>query len=463
MSVFMLDTDSVSSAKSSMDSIVSQIDSIASSVSSYDTSCDDFDFSSAKSVIASNIEAFGVKIKNTSAVMDSVVSSHTTLQNSLKFQSTEEKVQEQAQQQQENGYSNGYTYSPGYVSSSSSSGGYRNSASSSSKRPVVSNETTTDTSDVREITTRVSKVDHQVVDTNSITADAKDIFDKIEYNEAGYALFGGMFVIACSTTFGKVGEILEFTMKDGSKVRCIVGQTLEDAEGEIRFFVNDQWKEDGEDNVPNDFVDQIDKIHNYGESASGSTNIDLTKLPAIGEYTSKWSVLDDEWTVVTTKISVPDYLKVIASNHITQNSDTEKYGDYCLAFAYVHASNMYNGVTTDTNVSAGNYKHASEFSSFYSDSKTETLQKIYSEILQGRPVVMQVNGNKAGTSRHFVTVVGFRNSITDPSALTEEDLLIVDSWDGKVERMDLSSSRFMTTGSQTGKKYSGYYLRTLKA
>ena len=58
--------------------------------------------------------------------------------------------------------------------------------------------------------------------------------------------------------------------------------------------------------------------------------------------------------------------------------------------------------------------------------------------------------------------LGFKNGITDPSKLTEDDLLIIDSWDGKVERMDQSNSRFFTTGRACHKDYSGYYLRILK-
>ena len=83
--------------------------------------------------------------------------------------------------------------------------------------------------------------------------------------------------------------------------------------------------------------------------------------------------------------------------------------------------------------------------------------------MSGRPVVLQVNGNKAGTSRHFVTVVGFKDVITDPTKLTEKDLLIIDSWDGKIERMDTSTSRFMTSGADCHKDYSGYRLRVLKS
>ena len=75
---------------------------------------------------------------------------------------------------------------------------------------------------------------------------------------------------------------------------------------------------------------------------------------------------------------------------------------------------------------------------------------------------MQVNGNTQGTSRHFVTVVGVKSDVKSAQDVKESDLLILDSWDCNLERMDTDSSRFMTTGSQTHKSYSGYYLRLLK-
>ena len=241
-------------------------------------------------------------------------------------------------------------------------------------------------------------------------------------------------------------------------MRCVVGQNIETT-GEIHFIVNDSWKSDNTSNTTNGLLEKINKVYNYGVGAAIST----ADLPKVGEHTTSLSTLEDEWTVVKTQLSVEDYEKLVASKRITQNSDTDKYGDYCLAFSYVHAYDMYKGDTTDTAADAGNYKHSGAFESFYSDSKAETLAKIYSEIVNGRPVVMQVNGSTDGSSRHFVTCVGFRKSVTDLAALTEKDLLILDSWDGKVERMDQTKSRFMTTGKQTGKTYTGYYLRTLKA
>ena len=196
-------------------------------------------------------------------------------------------------------------------------------------------------------------------------------------------------------------------------------------------------------------------------TTSPASSVDVSSLPAVGQNTQKWDTLGDSWTIATTKADVPGYSSYVQGK-ISQNADSSKYGDKCLSFAETHAYALYTGNTNDSADSASKYPHGGAFTSWFSDSKEDTLKKVYSEVVQGKPVVIQVNGNKAGTSRHFVTVVGFRNSITDASALTEKDLLIIDSWDGKLERMDQANSRFMVTGAQCHKNYTGYYLRVLK-
>lgn len=174
------------------------------------------------------------------------------------------------------------------------------------------------------------------------------------------------------------------------------------------------------------------------------------------------SLLNENWKVVNTKLGVSEYATEAYNKGIRQNSNPSRYGDYCLAFSYVHASNLYNGEVDANAECAYKWNHAAEFYDYFNDNKQETLKTIYNQVAQGKPVVMQVNGNKTGTSRHFVTVVGVKSNVTNANNVKESDLLILDSWDGQLERMDTSTSRFMTTGSQTKKTYSGYYLRILK-
>lgn len=175
------------------------------------------------------------------------------------------------------------------------------------------------------------------------------------------------------------------------------------------------------------------------------------------------NVLGCDWKVVDTSISVQDYYNHVKANGICQDTDPSIYGDYCLAFAYIHASNMKNGNTSDGAGEASNYAHAGEFDTYITDNKSEMLGKVYDELNKGNPVILQVNGNSEGTCRHFVTVVGYKNTVTSAANLTENDLLILDSWDGELERMDTDYSRFLTTGAQCGKEYSGYRLQVLKS
>ena len=197
----------------------------------------------------------------------------------------------------------------------------------------------------------------------------------------------------------------------------------------------------------NDNMEDI-QISSTGSSLDDANCVDL-------------SLLDTNWKIVNTPINVAEYASIAYNKGIRQNSNTERYGDLCLAFSYVHASNLVTADTSDNAESAYNWKHAGEFHDYFNDNKQETLETIYNEIAEGKPVIMQVNGNKTGTCRHFVTVVGIKSDVKSAQNLQESDLLILDSWDGQLERMDTSSSRFMTTGSQTGKSYSGYYLKQM--
>lgn len=194
------------------------------------------------------------------------------------------------------------------------------------------------------------------------------------------------------------------------------------------------------------------------EGSKSSSKFDFSSNKNVKKYTK----FNKNWVVVDTKFGIDEYQSYAYSKGIRQDSNSARYGDLCLAFSYVHASNLKSGSKGDNAETAFNWGHAGEFKDYFSDSKSTTLKTIYNEITKGNPVILQVNGNQQGTCRHFVTVVGFKDTVSSASQLKESDLLILDSWDGQIETMDSSSSRFMTTGSQTGKSYSGYYLRICK-
>ena len=145
------------------------------------------------------------------------------------------------------------------------------------------------------------------------------------------------------------------------------------------------------------------------------------------------------------------------SNQIIKGGAGTGFGhpDKCLSFAYSYGKWIDNSTNTPKNGTAGDYPDAGGYEA-HTGSKEDMLSMIKSELDEGNPVVLQVNGNKAGTSRHYVTVVGYRSDAG--STLEERDLLIIDTYDGKIEGMGDNGTRFMITGEACHKKYSGYQI-----
>lgn len=189
-----------------------------------------------------------------------------------------------------------------------------------------------------------------------------------------------------------------------------------------------------------------------------STSTTPSTTPTVSEPPAGQARYGD-YIIINSKISVVDFAKATA-NKVSQNAG--KYSDLCLSFAYYHAYKLFQGASLSS-LSARNaskYQYASSFKQIEDDNMSVIVGHIYDYINVNKPVVLQVNGNKAGTSRHYVTVVGYRSGISRDD-LTGKDLLIIDSYDGKLETMDTSSSRFMMTGHARGSDY-GYQIYVMK-
>ncbi len=200
---------------------------------------------------------------------------------------------------------------------------------------------------------------------------------------------------------------------------------------------------------------------NSGNTGNSGENGNYTPGGS-GTGTTTMNLLSGEFTVVNTKSEIKSFAGAMRRNGTYQGSNSERYGGYCLGFAYTHAWGMYTGNTSYNGENGHGYTGAGNFSTYINDDLQEVLNVVYSEITAGRPVILQVNGNKQGTSRHFVTVVGFKSQVKNAASLKATDLLIMDSWDAKLERMDQSNSRFVVTGAACHKDYSGYRIQYLK-
>ena len=328
MAVFMLETEALTSASSAISSLASQVNDVSSSINGYDTSCEDgFDFAGAKSVLASNVEACSTKITNTAAILENVVSAHTELQSSMKFDGSDNyssssstltngSSSSSGSSSSGRNYSGGGTSGGGYsgggsysgVSSSYSggdySGGYSGAAvsgtavsglvagkvkdsnkdkvkertgaaSSKDEKETDKNKETNDSELTgileEKVTTELKDVNYAYINSDKLTDKSKELFNDATFNydsNTGYALVDGKYVIACDSTVGEVGDIIKFTQKDGNIVECVVGtNTVTDASKNVINFIVDKenWANKTPMSISENLINNTTTITNAGQ------------------------------------------------------------------------------------------------------------------------------------------------------------------------------------------------------
>lgn len=327
MAVFMLETEALTSASSAISSLASQVNDVSSSINGYDTSCEDgFDFAGAKSVLASNVEACSTKITNTAVILENVVSAHTELQSSMKFDGSDNYSSSSTSTNGSSsssgssssggnysgggtsggGYSGGGSYSGGSSSYSGGdySGGYSGvavsgtavsglvagkvkdsnkdkvkertgAASSKDKKETDKNKERNDSelTGILEykVTTELKDVNYAYINSDKLTDKSKELFNDATFNydsNTGYALVDGKYVIACDSTVGEVGDIIKFTQKDGNIVECVVGtNTVTDASKNVINFIVDKenWANKTPMSISENLINNTTTITNAGQ------------------------------------------------------------------------------------------------------------------------------------------------------------------------------------------------------
>ena len=203
-------------------------------------------------------------------------------------------------------------------------------------------------------------------------------------------------------------------------------------------------------------------IYQNGQCNSKSPST-ITSLNSNGMVYYTYKTAND-YLVVNTPLPVSNYISYIKQKEIRQvQSSGVVYYDQCLCFAeeYMHA--LTTGDTHKIPSEIKEYYYTGFVNSFDDDEKSKILNIVYSELVSNKPIILQVNGNRNGTSRHYVVVIGFKSTVTSATNLKETDLLFIDSHDGEVEQLhEWGTSRFMTTGAKCNKTYSGYQVYMLK-
>ncbi|MBQ6538944.1 MAG: hypothetical protein IJL76_01550 [Bacilli bacterium] len=325
MAIFKMNTESLTSASSTINSEANKVSEVADSISGYDVSCeDDFDFAGAKSVLAANADACYNKVLNTAKLIDKCAESHMDLQNQLA--NMPDPAAEEASETPEEETTttapttSGPSYSGPSYSGPSSSGrshfGSKSSGTSHHEEPVTKEPTTATTTtpvtaipSVNEegqtyVDTLVSddEVDDdldQVVeetpttteptetttetpttteqDTNqtinvseaptTVGEESAKVFmdDDFSYDANGYAKLGDNYVISCNESLGKVGDKLTITSTSGETINCVIGSTT--SSNDISMIVDKTVYSPTTGTTAINFNNNVANIQNEGQSS----------------------------------------------------------------------------------------------------------------------------------------------------------------------------------------------------
>ena len=182
-----------------------------------------------------------------------------------------------------------------------------------------------------------------------------------------------------------------------------------------------------------------------------------------GTGTINATTLGNDYKIVNTKANFFEFYKnVISGKQLYQSANYKQYRDQCLGFSYQYAWGLY---TNNANITGADCKNGTSagnnFKRYTTNNESEYYQKLYDELSAGRPVVIQVIGSRKNRSRHYVTAVGFKNTVKSAADLKPTDVLIVDSYDGEIEATTpkgSSNGRYIAKGTDinSGRYHYGY-------
>lgn len=335
MSKFVLDCDVVSSNMGNINSVGSQMGELASTISSYDVGdCEDFNFAGAIASIASNVEAATNKIMNMAKLLSTVVETHTSVQNGCVFvpgglSEISETSSNPVNIVEDSSKSENSTveYVVKYKDTLSGiAATYGTTVSAIAEENKIENPNLihvgdnlvipTDNNNIVDNTETEKAEDN--INQNNLDSNQKTVKSTVDvpdglgdvhtymgwqmitnkdsaqyklkeaagmnFDSEGFGKIDDRYVVATTTTFGNVGDYIDFEQADGSIIQCIIGDIKNQGDGGCN-----KWGHDNGTNIV-EFV--VDKSSWYGSnhanpgtsSCHPEWNQNITKATNYGNY-----------------------------------------------------------------------------------------------------------------------------------------------------------------------------------
>ena len=181
--------------------------------------------------------------------------------------------------------------------------------------------------------------------------------------------------------------------------------------------------------------------------------------PTASSGTTDYAFNGNDYTILQNANSIQS---TIRNNGYYQ--DASGHTDACLGFAYVYADAVSTGSTANIKSSSsvqsgvinnGNITGKST-TRVIKESKSEIVKLIYDQLNAGKSCVIKVVGSYNGgpaypRTRHYVAAIGYKKGV-DRNTIKDTDLLIIDTWDGKIEPVvpEYTSGRYLLDGRRAG-------------
>ncbi|MBR2828018.1 MAG: hypothetical protein IKE70_02145 [Bacilli bacterium] len=285
---FLIETETVDSAKEKINKIPTNLNSLDSEIKGYDTKDETTDetgidlgtsFESAKNKLAEIITKGSKGATDTGKALENVVTKHTELQNSLKIEIPGTKGTDTPADA-------GGEDSTTPISSDDSGGDYGGGGGSGGGGGGDSllesgglQGQLNQLQNYQVINEKPTELTHAVVDKEKLSEESKKFFNRsdFKYDEnTGYAKVGQRYVITCDPVFGNVGDCIDFVGANGVIVQCVIGALRKDESTDkrkISFVVNqEKWTEEKEEAFTKDLIQKTTEIRNYGNVDQQGTN-----------------------------------------------------------------------------------------------------------------------------------------------------------------------------------------------
>ena len=288
--LFILEPETVESVGNVFEGLSDAIDGISDGIRGLDTGTSeahligdapsfDVDVKSALNATADNIKKLGIHIYNVYMYMHNVVLNHTSLQVKLEFKDlTPEEEESETPETSQDQYGNPFAAAAGVAAADNASNGSGNKGNN--KKNIKADQK-------KPIDAIFTKVGYVYPQEDILSEESKNFFNRVQYDENGYAKVGDRYVVACDYTVGNVGEVLRFTQKTGEILECVIGITTRNEENKnvLNFVVDDSKSYVIPNRVTLSILWNNDEIENIGDiSKAGTYHLPPDEEIAPGHY-----------------------------------------------------------------------------------------------------------------------------------------------------------------------------------